>query len=167
MKKKLIGLTLGLFVCVGISSNVFAHNRREIGPYDTILTKIGDSTLHSNIFEEDRLGDMELLVHLVQAEAGNQDLIGMRLVVSTVLNRLKSEKFPNSIYEIVYQKGQFEVVQNGMLDKVAWDLTDQAFEAVRLEFEEGQINNQILYFSTKPHNFIPNHFKHQDHWFGW
>lgn len=40
--------------------------------------------------------EMAMLAQLVQAEAGNQDLTGKRLVADVVLNRVDSERFPVS-----------------------------------------------------------------------
>ena len=60
-----------------------------------------------------------MLAQLVQAEAGNQPLTGMRFVVDVVLNRVDDERFPNTIEGVIYQKGQFSVIRNGQFDKAA------------------------------------------------
>jgi hypothetical protein len=51
--------------------------------------------------------DYELLGRLVTAEAGNESYTGQVAVAAVVLNRINSGKFPNSIREVIYQKGQF------------------------------------------------------------
>lgn len=129
------------------------------------------SVLVSDIDEEelaeiDRLGEMEMISQLVQAEAGNQDLTGMRYVVDVVLNRVDSDQFPNTVEEVIFQSGQFSVIKNGAYDKAGWNISDAAFEAVRLEYE-GRLNYDILYFSRGKSPYASHHFKHQDHWFGW
>lgn len=128
--------------------------------------KVTEPPTEEDLVEEDKLGDMELLSQLVQCEAGNQDLTGMRLVADVVLNRVDSPKFPNTIREVIYQPGQFEVVRNGMLDDAAWEISDNAFKAVDMAFHQGRIDPGILYFSTHPvngHGF----WKHGAHWFSY
>ncbi|MCI8625172.1 MAG: cell wall hydrolase [Lachnospiraceae bacterium] len=47
--------------------------------------------------------ELDCLQRIVQAEAGNEDIMGKLLVANVVLNRYRSEKFPDSIEEIVTQ----------------------------------------------------------------
>lgn len=103
--------------------------------------------LQIQIAEENRLGDMELLSQLVQAEAGNQGLEGMRLVARVVLNRVKSKRFPNTIEEVIFEPGQFACITDGNFDRAAWHMSEEAFRAVELEMESNS-NPGILYFAT-------------------
>lgn len=48
--------------------------------------------------------DLEVLLRIVEAEAGCEDEDGKLLVANVILNRLNSEKFPDSITEIVFQR---------------------------------------------------------------
>ena len=51
--------------------------------------------------------DITLLAKLMHHEAGNQGFNGLVAVAEVVMNRVKSALFPNSIYEVVYQRDQF------------------------------------------------------------
>ena len=51
--------------------------------------------------------EMQILGSVIRAEAGNQSFLGQKAVAEVVLNRVMSPKFPDSIKEVVYQKGQF------------------------------------------------------------
>lgn len=51
--------------------------------------------------------DLRLLSAIIFEEAGNQCLAGQQAVGIVVLNRVRSEKFPNTISEVLYQYGQF------------------------------------------------------------
>lgn len=64
--------------------------------------------------------EMRMVAQLVQAEAGNQDLTGKRLVADVVLNRVDSERFPNTVEEVIFQKNpvQFGVTVDGAFDRV-------------------------------------------------
>lgn len=119
-----------------------------------------------DIEEEIMLGEMELIAQLVQAEAGNQDLMGMRYVVDVVLNRVDSEDFPNSVEEVIFQKNAFSVMDDGGFDRAAWNMSEEAYEAVKLEYESRSDYN-ILYFGLDKTKFASHHFKHQDHWFSY
>ncbi len=62
--------------------------------------------------------DVELLAHMVQAEAGNQCMDGKIGVVNVVLNRIWSSEFPRRIDEIIYDRTngiQFDTAYNGSL----------------------------------------------------
>ncbi|MDE6419646.1 MAG: cell wall hydrolase, partial [Lachnospiraceae bacterium] len=48
--------------------------------------------------------DYEALLRIVQAEAGNEDTKGKILVANVVLNRVVDERFPNSVYDVVFQR---------------------------------------------------------------
>lgn len=117
-------------------------------------------------FEDKRLEDMNLLAQLVEAEAGNQDLIGKQYVVDVVLNRVDSEDFPNTVEEVIFQEDQFSVIKDGAFDRAYGNVSEESVEAVRLEYEE-RTNCDIIYFSTSKSKYAQNHFKCQDHWFGW
>lgn len=128
------------------------------------LTNVEDPT-EEEIEEEIRFGEMELIAQLVMAEAGNQDLTGKRYVVDVVLNRVDSDDFPDTVEEVIFQENQFSVIENGAFDEAGWTITEECYEAVKLEYEE-RLNYDILYFSRGPSKYASNHFKHQDHWFG-
>lgn len=57
--------------------------------------------------------NVNLLAHLVQAEAGTQSLLGQVAVAAVVLNRLKGSGFPKTLAGVIEQPGQFESVSNG------------------------------------------------------
>ena len=44
---------------------------------------------------------------VVQHEAGNQSELGKRLVVDTILNRVESADFPNTVADVLGQSGQY------------------------------------------------------------
>lgn len=50
------------------------------------------------------------LSHLIQAEAGYCSWDMMIGVGSVVLNRVESDKFPDSVYEVIHQPGQYSTV---------------------------------------------------------
>ena len=61
--------------------------------------------------------DYQALLSIVQAEAGGCDDTGKILVANVVLNRVKSDRFPDSIADVVYQKSQFSPVADGSIHR--------------------------------------------------
>lgn len=120
-----------------------------------------------DIAEEIKYGEMELIAQLVQAEAGNQDLMGKRLVVDVVLNRVDDPRFPDTVEEVIFQKDpvQFSVTASGAFDEAGWYIDEETYQAVLMEYEN-RTNSGILYFATTPCNG-KKHFQHGDHWFGY
>ena len=51
--------------------------------------------------------DIVLIGKIVHHEAGNQSDLGKRLVADTILNRVESDKFPDTVYEVINQPGQY------------------------------------------------------------
>ncbi|MBA2133000.1 cell wall hydrolase [Hydrogenispora sp. UU3] len=51
--------------------------------------------------------DLYLLAKLIRAEAEGEPYEGQVAVGAVVLNRVKSPQFPNTIYDVIYQPGQF------------------------------------------------------------
>ena len=59
--------------------------------------------------------ELMLLAKIVQAEAGSNWLTEehRQLVASVVINRVNSPEFPNTIYDVIYQRGQYAPVRTG------------------------------------------------------
>lgn len=61
--------------------------------------------------------DIRLLSHIINAEARNQPYDGKIAVGNVVLNRVNHPQFPDTIKDVIYQKGQFQPVTNGAINK--------------------------------------------------
>lgn len=77
-----------------------------------------DTLIVEEIVEEPETHpDFELLAKIIQAEAGWESYEGQIAVGSVIMNRVNSERFPDSIYDVIYARGQFGPVRNGALDR--------------------------------------------------
>ena len=67
--------------------------------------------------------ELDLLARLIQAEAGadwcTDEL--QRAVGSVVLNRMSDDRYPDTMKEVIYQKGQYSTAMSGKIDKAATD----------------------------------------------
>ena len=62
--------------------------------------------------------DYDVLLRIVEAEAGICDYQGKLLVANVVINRVESGSFPNTVTEVVYQENQFSPVKSGSINSV-------------------------------------------------
>lgn len=58
-----------------------------------------------------------LLSHIIYNESGNQPMTGKIAVGNVLLNRVKHPSFPNTLYEVIYQPGQFYPERTGAMEK--------------------------------------------------
>ena len=72
--------------------------------------------------------DAQMLMRIAEAEAGNQGVEGMGLVMAVVLNRVKDEDFPGTIKDVIFQPRHFSSVSTGSYYKVK--ISPEAHEAL-------------------------------------
>ncbi len=87
--------------------------------------------------------DLYWLSRVIYSEAGTQPLEGMIGVGNVVLNRVASPRFPNSVYEVVFQKNQFSVVDCGMIYR---EPDERSIIAAKLCLEGADSVGDSLYF---------------------
>ena len=57
--------------------------------------------------------DMKLIAQMTMAEAEGESEYGKRLVIDTILNRVDSSTFPDTVYYVLYQPYQFSSIKDG------------------------------------------------------
>ena len=117
--------------------------------------------------------DYDVLLRIVQAEAGNCDMEGRVMVANVILNRVENDSFPNTITKVVYQKHQFSPVSNGSIKRCR--VTAETVEAVGRALSGEDLTDGALYFmnrhasSKKNASWFDRHleflFKHGNHEF--
>lgn len=111
-------------------------------------------------FSED---EIYLMAKVCLAEAEDQTEYGKRLVVSTILNRLDSGIYGDTIYDVVYAPYQFEVMNNGRIDRVEVD--EYTLELVRQE-TISRSNYDVIYFRMDHYSeYGTPLFVEDDHYF--
>ena len=121
-----------------------------------------------DIKEMDYWGELELLAAVVEAEAGNQDMIGKRLVVDVVLNRVDSPLFPDTITEVLEQPGQFTTMWNGAVEDAGWHMQEDDYTAVMTEVTGKRLDYDIYFFTAGEYNAsCKPAYIHGDHYFGY
>jgi spore germination cell wall hydrolase CwlJ-like protein/cell division protein FtsB len=67
-------------------------------------------TIDEVVFDE---GDRKLLANIIYCEAGGEPYEGKVAVGAVVINRVLSNRFPDTVYGVIYQKNQFSPVASG------------------------------------------------------
>lgn len=106
--------------------------------------------------------EKELLARICVAEAEAECEEGQRFVIDTILNRVDSDDYPDSIKAVIFQKGQFTCTVNGRLDRI--EVIDEVVELVEEEIY-ARTNYDCLYFQgggyhkfAEPIAKIGNHY---------
>lgn len=89
--------------------------------------------------------EIELLALVTMAEAEGESVEGKRLVIDTVLNRVDSPRWPNTIREVIYQPSQFVAMSNGRAERCV--ITDEVRQLV-VEELLSRTNNEVVYFTA-------------------
>lgn len=95
--------------------------------------------------------NLEVLLRIVEAEAGGEDEDGKLLVANVVLNRVNNEKFPSTVTEVVFQREngvtQFSPVSNGKYYQV--EVSEETCDAVERALKGEDISQGALYFAAR------------------
>ena len=95
--------------------------------------------------------ELDVLLRIVEAEAGCEDEDGKLLVANVILNRLNSPKFPDSITEIVFQRengvAQFSPVYDGSY--ACAEVSEETVNAVGRALDGEDISDGALYFAAR------------------
>lgn len=128
--------------------------------------KIEQSKIGSMDWDSD---DAYRLAKIAMAEAESEDTEGKALVMLVVLNRVWDDEFPDSIEEVIFQKGQFSPISNGRYDKVEPD--EDCYRALQLVQTGGwDESHGATYFESKSDSTWHSEnltflFKHGKHYF--
>lgn len=95
--------------------------------------------------------DYEVLLKIVEAEAGTEDKKGKMLVAGVVLNRMDNEVFPDTVKEVVFQREQgtyqFSPVADGRYYSVS--VSEETVEAVEDVLCGEDVSEGALYFVSR------------------
>lgn len=91
--------------------------------------------------------DYQVLLKIVEAEAGVCDDKGKILVANVILNRVKSDEFPDSVTEVVYQPSQFSPVSNGSINTCR--VTSETVESVNRALKGEDYSQGALFFMNR------------------
>ncbi len=105
------------------------------------VEELWDNRKEAGLSEE----DIDLIALVTMAEAEGESEYGKRLVIDTILNRVDSEYYPDTVFEVVYQPSQFSSMWNGRVDRCY--VMDEICQLVEGELLERQ-NYEVIFFTA-------------------
>lgn len=118
-------------------------------PVGTILnientTDNGQSQPYYTTLEGDYDTNLYWLSRAINAEVGSDycsDELQL-LTGSVILNRVKSANYPNTIYDVLHQQGQYQCVINGSINK---EPTERCIANAKYLLENGPVDSNIIF----------------------
>lgn len=107
--------------------------------------------------------DIELIALVTMAEAEGECEEGKRLVIDTILNRVDSDSFPDTVYKVVYQQSQFSSMWNGRVDRCYID--DYICQLVIEELRNRKNYDVIFFTADRYGNYGTPMFQIGNHYF--
>lgn len=96
--------------------------------------------------------EFRLLCRTTYCEGGNQSSNTQTLIALTILNRVKSDIFPNNIYDVIYQENQYSVTKWNDFDQYEWTALTES--AVINALNENNYPRNLYYFRTKHFHYF-------------
>ena len=95
--------------------------------------------------------ELDVLLRIVESEAGSEDGDGRLLVANVILNRVNDDKFPSTVTEVVFQQengvAQFSPFSNGKIYQV--EISEETYEAVERALNGEDISQGALFFASR------------------
>ncbi len=146
------------YVPLRVAAKIFgadvSWNEAEFAAYVTS----GDGVIASGDAFYDE-GELYWLSRIIYSEAGIEPFTGQIAVGNVVLNRVRSAQFPNTIYEVIFDRAygvQFTPTANGTIYCVP---DEEAIIAAKLCLEGYTLSEGILYFlnpALSSNFWVPN-----------
>lgn len=112
------------------------------------------------------MDDYDALCRIVSTEGGTEDIEGQILITNVIMNRVASDRFPNTIQEVIESPGQFDPVETGAYYYA--EPSDQIKEAVIRALNGEDLSEGALYFQKSESKVWGDHeylFRHGNHSF--
>ena len=113
-------------------------------------------------------GAIERAKRVCMAEGGNTESVeGLERILEVIANRVKSDRFPNTIDGVIFQKYQFETVTTGRIWQ--YEINDKVEQAWDNLIDRGYCNdNKVLFFTAGGYNpYCVPAYKLENHYFGY
>ncbi len=94
--------------------------------------------------------DLVLMATIIYTEAGIEPFEGKCAVGACVMNRVRSNQFPNTVLGVIYDPGQFTPIRNGSFARAlaSGEVTQDCYTAARMAFDGYNNIGDYLYFRT-------------------
>lgn len=148
LKKLLIAIIvfaiiIGIMVkieCSKVTEPIVVVEYVYITKYVDKPTEQVEQVVEDNYNEE----DLYWLSRIISTEAKGENVKGQIAVGNVVMNRVMSDKYPNTIKEVIFQKNQFSPTINGSIYD---EPTESAIESAKKVLDgEVVVDSEVLFF---------------------
>jgi len=147
MKKNKLILALLLICCLLVSSVPVQASSTNTYTVNKVASKTYKNRWNIKKISK---SDAKLLAQIVYLEARGEGDKGEQAVVETILNRVHSKKFPNSIKKVLSQKNQFSTYKNRNKAKVRSKELKNIYKV--LNGQTKILSKKAVFFGTRPYN---------------
>ena len=120
-------------ICISIDTVV------EVKEFDCVETQ--ETETAERFTEKEKY----MLAKIAMAEAEGCGIKAKELVIRTVLSRIKSDMFPNTVEEVIFQKNQFTPISDGRWNKV--EPNEECWQALENVLSSSE-SKDILFFES-------------------
>lgn len=135
-----------------INSLTFENRKSDFLAYKEIIEDYRNYSyieMPKTVYDEYDMSEIKIFQKLIAAETTGGDFESKCNVASVVWNRLYSEKYPNSIMDVIYQRNgsvQFSPTYDGRIDTV--EVTDDDILAVEYTYMFGSTAYDCIAFDN-------------------
>ena len=120
-------------ICISIDTVV------EVKEFDCVETQ--ETETAERFTEKEKY----MLAKIAMAEAEGCRIKAKELVINTVLSRIESDMFPNTVEEVIFQKNQFTPISDGRWNKV--EPNEECWQALENVLSSSE-SKDILFFES-------------------
>lgn len=137
----IVGMAVLILFGLQLLSEVLSEvvNSKEESFYYIQQTETKISSTYTENYE-----DLYLLAQIIHAEAKGEPYEGKLAVGNVIHNRVKSKQFPNSIRDVIFQKGQFQPVMNGSIYN---EPSEESIRAARESYHTNIIGSALYFYN--------------------
>lgn len=145
-----------------IDNNLIEDEEIEIIEEDEVAES---KSVYADTIDDLTDDEKELIARITFREAGNQSEEGQRAVVEVILNRLNSEKWPNTVEGVLSQRRQFSTWagRNRVSEE---NVNNMLYIIDKVSTEDPVLTEDYVYFNSLKNPTMRDRIKIQDHWFG-
>lgn len=119
-----------------------SQEQSEAVPLTTIIIEESIEEVEEQLLSDE---EIELIALVTMAEAEGECEEGKRLVIDTILNRVDSVYFPDTVYEVIYQPSRFSSMWNGRVERC--EVRNDICELVWEELKD-RTNYEVIFFTA-------------------
>lgn len=110
--------------------------------------------------------EIDIIALVALGEAEGESELGKRLVIDTILNRVDSEKWPDTILDVCWQKGQYCCLHNGRCGtRLKEKAKEDYIRSLVIDEMNNRTNYDVIHFSAGGYNGSSPLFQEGGHYF--